>query len=137
VRDFRPNVGLWSHISQVETSEYNWKNPWGRQKLLSAMEYLESFGFVCYWAGNKGHVWRITSCWQDSYSMHFWSNVACVNGRDETVRSMAERLEEMFQATLKEGEQLAWDIDREFRAFYPQVKSGYVKTPDGLRFQSA
>jgi hypothetical protein len=50
--------------------------------------------------------------------------VACINGKDATVRSMAERLEEMFQATLKEGEKLAWGIDQEFRAFYPKVKSG-------------
>jgi hypothetical protein len=49
---------------------------------------------------------------------------------------MAEWLEEMFQETLKEGEGAGWGIDQEFRAFCPQVKSGYVKTPNGLRFQS-
>jgi FkbM family methyltransferase len=124
------------HVRYLEF-EYNWKGPWGKQPLSTAMEYLESLGFVCYWAGNKGRVWRITNCWRESYNLHFWSNVACVNGKDPVVRSMAEQLEEMFQSTLRQGAKLAWEIDQEFRAFYKDVKAGYVKTAEGLSFAEA
>ena len=122
------------HVRYLEF-EYNWKGPWGRQPLKTAMEYLEGLGFVCYWAGNRGHVWRITGCWRDSYDLHFWSNVACVNANDPTVRTMADHLEELFQATLREGATLAWEIDREFRDFYKDVKAGYVQTADGISFR--
>jgi FkbM family methyltransferase len=111
--------------------EYNWKKPWGSQSLREAMDYLESYGFVCYWAGHKQRVWRITKCWRDAYNRHFWSNVACVNGKDETVRPMANQLEQMFQDTLKHGAELAFQIDQDFRAFYTDVVDGYVKRGDG------
>jgi FkbM family methyltransferase len=43
--------------------EYNWKGQWKDHKLSTAIDMLKDTGFVCYWAGAYGHIWRITDCW--------------------------------------------------------------------------
>jgi FkbM family methyltransferase len=88
--------------------EYNWKGAWGNQTLSSAIGQLKEQGFVCYWAGSFGNLWRITDCWMDYYDLRFWSNVACVNTRQEAVQSMAARMEELFLETLASGRDIRY-----------------------------
>lgn len=81
--------------------EYNWKEPWYRHSLRDAIDLLESNGFVCYWPGLAGNIWRITNCWLDHYKYHYWSNVACVNTKLPSVAKMAFQMQEMFYQTLQ------------------------------------
>lgn len=84
--------------------EYNWKGNWKVHKLSTAIAMLhDEAGFVCYWAGAFGHIWRITDCWQDYYDLKHWSNVACVNARLPESAALAVRMEELFQKTLHAG----------------------------------
>jgi hypothetical protein len=59
--------------------EYNWNGTWVDHKLSKVTETMKERGFVCYWVGDAGHLWRITDCWLPHYDLKFWSNVACVN----------------------------------------------------------
>jgi FkbM family methyltransferase len=88
--------------------EYNWKGSWRNQTLSTAIRHLKERGFVCYWAGSSGNLWRITDCWMDYYDIRFWSNVACVNTRREAVQSMAARMEELFLETLSAGREIRY-----------------------------
>ncbi len=80
--------------------EYNWMGPWADQNLIDAVKMLDDYNFTCYWAG-VGRAWRIDeSCWLDHFSVHFWSNVACVNRVLNP--KVAENMEETFIKTLEE-----------------------------------
>jgi FkbM family methyltransferase len=83
--------------------EYNWMGRWRNQNLADAISMLEKVGFVCYWPGTGGRIWRISGCWLDHYAVRFWSNVACVNQNFQEVALMADRMEELFLATLAKG----------------------------------
>ena len=86
--------------------EYNWKAQWAKRPLQDVITSLENQGFVCYWPGVSGRIWRISGCWLDHYDLKFWSNVACVHpGRHPTV---ASRMEELFRETLKMGHSIQY-----------------------------
>lgn len=82
--------------------EYNWKGLWKSHSLHDITKNLLDQGFVCYWPGIKGHIWRITDCWLSHYSLRYWSNVACVHTQRHPV--VAKRMEDLFLETLKLGE---------------------------------
>ena len=89
--------------------EYNWKGPWGKSSLKEALHFLDENGFTCYWPGAQGELWKITGCWLDHYSMHFWSNVACVNRlMGEQARELAVRMEEIFVETLAKNDTIRY-----------------------------
>jgi FkbM family methyltransferase len=78
--------------------EYNHMGSWRKQSLSDAVDLLDENDFTCYWAG-RDMLWRITDCWLDFYKLHFWSNVACVNRKQDT--KLAKSMEATFQATLQ------------------------------------
>lgn len=79
--------------------EYHMNGPWGRYHLPDSVRLLDHKGFTCYWSGNS-KLWRITGCYFDVYNAwHGWSNVACVH---RTYDKLAERMESLFLATMKE-----------------------------------
>lgn len=62
-------------------------------------------GFVCYWAGRGGKLWRISDCWLDHYDeLKEWSNVACVNWK--RAPTLAARMEARFLQTIQDYEYL-------------------------------
>lgn len=87
--------------------EYNWKGPWGSHRLSEAVARLRNASMVCYWAGTHGYAWRITDCWQDSYDLKFWSNVACAHAK--LAPDLLDRLEHAFQSTLRLGDRVRYD----------------------------
>ena len=89
--------------------EYNWMGSWKTQNLSDAIHMLEQKGFICYWPGMGGNIWRISGCWLDHYGSRFWSNVACVNQNFREVASMANRMEELFMATVAKGHAIRYD----------------------------
>lgn len=61
-------------------------SPSDRLTLFSRLQILDAHQFDCYWAGNNGHVQRLTGCWKESddkanYPL-FWLNVVCVKRGD-------------------------------------------------------
>jgi FkbM family methyltransferase len=80
--------------------EFHWTGSWKNYNLSTAIDLLKDTGFVCYWAGGNGHVWRITDCWLDYFNIHAWSNVACVNLAIPSTASLAARMERLFQETM-------------------------------------
>jgi FkbM family methyltransferase len=91
--------------------EYNWKGAWVQHKLSEMIETMKERGFACYWAGDAGHLWRITDCWLPHYDLKFWSNVACVNVLlpDTVTPSLAERMEATFLDTVAAGNTLQYN----------------------------
>jgi FkbM family methyltransferase len=80
--------------------EFHWVGSWKHYNLSTAIDLLKDAGFVCYWAGGHGHVWRITDCWLDYFNIHAWSNVACVNLGIPSTAPLAARMESLFQETM-------------------------------------
>ncbi len=80
--------------------EYNWMGSWAKQHLYDIVEMLDEHNLTCYWAG-KDQLWRITDCWMLYFDIHTWSNVACVS-RSDSVQSLASKMEDTFQRTLKD-----------------------------------
>lgn len=119
--------------------EYNWKGKWKDHKLSTAVDMLKDSGFVCYWAGSFGRIWRITDCWLDYYDLKFWSNVACVNVRLPEAAPLAARMEELFRQTLAAGRSLSYSskdtantdggIRAEVAKLRPATKILQVKDP--------
>jgi hypothetical protein len=58
-------------------------------------------GFVCYWHGSDGNLWRMTDCWQEHYDRPSWSQIACVSSKHADAKPILEKMEEQFAATLK------------------------------------
>jgi FkbM family methyltransferase len=88
--------------------EYHSTGPWGRYHLPDTVRLLDHKGFTCYWSG-KSKLWRITGCYFDVYNTyHGWSNVACVH---RTYEKLAERMESLFLATMKENEVILEMVD--------------------------
>ena len=69
---------LRKHVKYLEF-EYNCKASWQERSLSETVDLLRANGFVCYWAGAFGNIWRLTDCWLNHYDDKYWSNVACVN----------------------------------------------------------
>lgn len=91
--------------------EYNWKGPWGKvgtKSMSSTIQFMKDHGFVCYWAGSHGNIWRITDCFLDYYNLQFWSNVGCVNQRDPLMVPMLRQMEEMFDKTLSFRDKISY-----------------------------
>jgi FkbM family methyltransferase len=83
--------------------EHHSTGDWGHQNLSDCIEMLNSLGLHCYWAGvNK--LWKITSCWVDSYEAHRWSNIACVNplAQPQLFQTMEAIFEKTMETTLQE-----------------------------------
>jgi FkbM family methyltransferase len=99
--------------------EYNWKGAWAQHKLSEIIETMKERGFACYWAGEGGHLWRITDCWLPHYDLKFWSNVACVNVLlpDTVTPSLAERMEATFLDTVAAGNTLQYTRPMEIKNY--------------------
>lgn len=79
---------------------YTWRGIWAKHTLSSVIDRLASKGFVCYWAGTGGNLWRITGCWMPHYDVQVWSHVACVQ-RNHT--GLLQQMERNFAQTLDAG----------------------------------
>ena len=62
---------------------------------------MVSNNLVCYWKGSDLNLWRITDCFHGYYNQKQWSNVACVSAQHVDAKPLLERMESMFEATLK------------------------------------
>eukprot|EP00980_Cylindrotheca_fusiformis_P027763 scaffold22559_cov111-Cylindrotheca_fusiformis.AAC.2 len=79
----------------------NWTDEWTTGDLgLLLNSLLPKTGFMCYWAGTQGRLWRITGCWQEHYSFKTWANVACVNKQISEAKPLLEKMEAIFDETL-------------------------------------
>jgi FkbM family methyltransferase len=70
--------------------EYHQVGHWAQADLGDAVDLLDQFGFDCYFAGNKGQLWRLTGCWDDSYYKRYWSNIACIHRDEKAVHKVME-----------------------------------------------
>ncbi|EJK67541.1 hypothetical protein THAOC_11408 [Thalassiosira oceanica] len=94
--------------------EYNWMGSWKAMPLSTLISHLDQMGFTCYWPGFDRTIWRITGCFLKHYNLHYWSNVACINRRMDSVRSVAETMETMFLETIERGDGALRDFDHRF-----------------------
>ncbi len=95
--------------------EYHFYGVWHDQSLKQSIEWLKEQGFVCYWAGRHGHVWRITDCWQDYYETKFWSNVACIKASSSSSLELANIMEAMFLETLAKNYTIQYAFENSTR----------------------
>merc|ERR1712080_553757 len=59
--------------------EYHKFHPWNMFLLRWVIDFLSNLNFDCYFAGNDGRAYRITSCFRSSFEFHEWSNVVCAS----------------------------------------------------------
>ena len=95
-------------LPNVQVLEFEYHRAWGDDKsLVTALDIVERNGFVCYWPGSQGEIWRLSGCWQNHYTTHkATSNVLCVNakyGQSDLVQPLVTLLEERFEQTLQNG----------------------------------
>ncbi|KAL3902998.1 MAG: hypothetical protein SGILL_010615, partial [Bacillariaceae sp.] len=64
-------------------------------------ETMASNDLVCYFEGRDLNIWRITDCFLPHYNQKQWSNVACVSANHDDAKPLLEKMESMFDATLK------------------------------------
>ena len=58
--------------------EYHSIGLWPSLKLKDAVNLLAQYDYDCFFEGS-GRLWRITSsCWDEQYEFHVWSNVLCM-----------------------------------------------------------
>jgi hypothetical protein len=89
-----------------------YRNNFNRHHLPDTVRLLDHKGFTCYWSG-KSKLWCITGCYFDVYNTyHGWLNVACVH---RTYEKLAERMESLFLATMKENEDIGEMVDRSIK----------------------
>jgi FkbM family methyltransferase len=100
--------------------EYHKVGRWKDIPLQPAIDTLQRAGggFICYWAGRMGKLWRITDCWMDHYDeWKEWSNVACVQRK--LAPTLAARMEARFLKTLKDYQALQTRIAGNHRLHDP------------------
>jgi hypothetical protein len=81
---------------------YHWMGNWKDENLekLVQSRLAEKKGFVCYWHGSDGNLWRMTGCWQEIYDRHHYSFIACVSSKHADAKPILDKMEEQFWATL-------------------------------------
>jgi FkbM family methyltransferase len=91
--DARVLIGAIKSLPRVRLLEFEYHSVghWATADLQDSVDYLDNLGFTCFWAGNTGQLWRLTSCWHDSYyGDRWWSNVVCCNRH---IGSLCESME--------------------------------------------
>jgi hypothetical protein len=82
---------------------FHWMGNWANENLKELVQsrLAQKKGFVCYWHGSDGNLWRMTDCWQEHYDRPSWSQIACVSSKHADAKPILEKMEEQFAATLK------------------------------------
>ena len=63
--------------------EYHELEPWRTLRLEDTIRFLDLHRYSCYFEGKTG-LWPVTGkFWNKNYEFHSWSNVMCVNRKDE------------------------------------------------------
>ena len=63
--------------------EYHNVRRWATADLQMLITLLDLLNYDCFWQGNQGQLWRLTSCWHRDYSKkRFWSNIVCINRKE-------------------------------------------------------
>jgi hypothetical protein len=98
--DWRVLRGAGSVLARTRYLEFEYHDVWEQGELLKdAVDYLEELGFVCYFAGREGRLFKLTNgCWvNELHEVRVWSNVACVHRSEPTWLGI---MEEYYQKTL-------------------------------------
>jgi hypothetical protein len=82
---------------------YHYEGNWKNENLESLVQsrLAQKNGFVCYWHGSDGNLWRITDCWQAHYNRHSRGFIACVSSKHADAKPILDKMEEQFATTLK------------------------------------
>jgi FkbM family methyltransferase len=72
--------------------EYHAVHKWASSNLEDLVDLLDQFGFDCYFPGNRGQLWRLTGCWDDSYNKKTWSNVVCPHRSEVRLTDFMEKI---------------------------------------------
>ena len=81
--------------------EYHRWGAWRRNTLRQVIRFLDTeTNFNCYWAGNRGNLWRINGdgCFFDYYENNHLAHIACANR--ELNPELAAGMERRFLETL-------------------------------------
>ena len=98
--DWRVLQGARSILTRTRYIEFEYHIKWEEGELLKdAVDYLEELGFICYFAGRKGRLFKLTNgCWvNELYEVRVWSNVACVHRSEPAWLAI---MEDYYQKTL-------------------------------------
>lgn len=101
-QDFNILMGASQALKRVRYLDFevNWKSGWAESSFSTLIRRLKTRGFVCYFTGVSGELWRITDCWMNHFGQKHWGQLACVNAHHPDVREMLDRMEGIFLETL-------------------------------------
>lgn len=65
--------------------EYHGVGEWQDIQLEYMVEILDGYGYDCFLLGMKDKALRLTGCWAPAYEFKWWSNVMCIDRREEAL----------------------------------------------------
>lgn len=88
--DARVIIGMGKTLAKgdirVFEFEYHEVGNWARDSLENIVDWVDIFGYDCFWQGNNAELWRLTGCWLPRYGeARRWSNVVCVNRGEKAI----------------------------------------------------
>jgi hypothetical protein len=103
--DFEILMGASNMLNRVRYVDFEvqWKSEWNKGSLSILIRKLKTRGFVCYFSGSYGNLWRITDCWMNHYGEKHWGRIACVNAHHPDVRGILDQMEIGFRDTLSKA----------------------------------
>jgi hypothetical protein len=103
--DFEILMGASNMLNRVRYVDFEvqWKSEWNKGSLSILIRKLKTRGFVCYFSGTHGNLWRITDCWMNHYGEKHWGRIACVNAHHSDVNGILDRMEKGFLNTLSKA----------------------------------
>ena len=73
------------------TFEHHRIGHWAKHDLKDTIDLLDGLSYTCYWATKHAKLYRITSCWDDSFNKKHWSNVACYSRFNTYLKGVMEK----------------------------------------------
>jgi FkbM family methyltransferase len=75
--------------------EYHSVGMWPKRSLKDVVAKLDTWGYDCYFAGNRDPLTRLTGCWDDVFEIRHLSNIVCANRNDPIARTVALSIDAM------------------------------------------
>ena len=85
------HYSLGRNVVQVLEFEYNEQGKWADIRLSFILDFLDHHAFECFWQGDKGQLWRLSGCWDESYQQNKqWSNVVCAHRKSKAFNEFVD-----------------------------------------------
>lgn len=89
--------------ARIVEFEYHLLREWSVTQLQDVVEWLDGFGYDCFFLQRGSTALRLTGCWHPSYEVHRWSNVLCVARREAGLLAVMNAFTPLSRPLLRGG----------------------------------